>query len=96
MATGYRVTLKPSALKELDHLPDEPREETVARIAELRENPRPPDALLLDLYTQHYRLCVFRSLYRLIYMVSDKQRRVVVLRIRLRRDVYKGMRGPEG
>jgi mRNA interferase RelE/StbE len=96
MATGYSVIVKPSAQRELDKLPDEAREEVVHRLAELREEPRPPDALLLDHYTQHYRLYAFRSLYRVIYLVSDKQRRIVVQRIRLRKDAYKGMRGHEG
>lgn len=96
MATGYSVVVTPSAQRELDKLSDEAREEVVLRLAELREEPRPSDALLLDFYTQHYRIYAFRSLYRVIYVVSDKQRRVVVLRIRLRKDAYKGMRGPEG
>lgn len=93
MATGYNVVVKPSAQRELDQLPEEARAEIVHRLAELKDNPRPPDSLLLDGYTQHYRIYAYRSLYRVIYLISDKQKRVVVLRIRLRTDAYKGMRG---
>lgn len=96
MVTGYRVIVPPAPQQELDKLPDAVREEVVHRLSELREDPRPPDARLLDHYTQHYRIYAFRSLYRVIYLVSDKQRRVVVQRIRHRTDAYKGMRGSEG
>lgn len=96
MAFEYSVLVKPSAAKEIDALKDEARADVIERLADLRTDPYPGDAVLLDFNRQTYRVYVFRSLLRMIYHVSEKKKRVIVLRVRPRDKAYRGLGGNKG
>lgn len=91
MAFEYSVIAKPSAWKQIDKLEDEARISVIERMAELRDDPYPPDSLLLDYNRQRYRVYAHRSLFRMIYHVSEKQKRVLVLWVGPRDEAYRGM-----
>lgn len=83
---SYRLRIKPSAVKELEGLPDKDRRRLVARIRELGEQPRPPGAEKLcghDLYR------VRRGNYRILYEIADPDLTVTIVKIGDRRDVYR-------
>mgnify|MGYP001616265716 CR=1 FL=1 len=83
---GYRLLIKPSAVKELEILPRKDRPRVVARIRGLSVVPRPPGCEKLsgqDLYR------VRQGRYRILYVVQDPEQAVVIIRIGHRREVYR-------
>lgn len=96
MASAYKVIAKPSTQRDIDALEDDPRREVIHAMAELRENPRPPDAILLDFHRQTYRLYVYRSMLRMVYRISDKTQRVIVLLVETRPEAYKKFQERKG
>ncbi len=82
----YTVIIKRSAEKELDTLPKGVQERVLARLLALEENPRPPGVKKLQ-GQESYRLRA--GDYRVLYMVDDKSKKVLVLAIGNRREVYR-------
>lgn len=76
---------------DLDRLPDSVRQEAVKAILELKHDPFPPGHVKLTGYINHYRVRFYRNAYRLVYQVSLKNKRIVILRVAHRNDVYRGM-----
>ena len=58
-------------------------------IAGIEEDPF-ANAIELDGHPGWWRVR-FANAYRIVYQVSSKQRRVIIVRVRHRRDVYKGL-----
>lgn len=83
---AYRVDVQRSAERDLDRLAPALFERITARLAELAADPRPPAAERL-VGIDAYRLRV--GDYRVIYEISDRERVVVVTRVRHRREVYR-------
>jgi len=83
---AYRRLIKPSAAKELDLIPKEDRRRIVRRIEELSEHPRPTGCEKLS-GEDKYR--VRQGDYRVIYLVDDEPREVIVFKIGHRREVYR-------
>jgi len=83
---GYKVFIKPSATKELEAVPKDDRRRIAQRIVGLSENPRPPGCEKLS-GEDKYR--VRQGDYRVIYLVDDESREVVVFKVGHRRDVYR-------
>lgn len=83
---AYRLLIKTSAVKELEAIPKEDRRRIVRRIEGLSADPRPPGCEKLS-GGDKYR--VRRGDYRVIYLVDDDRREVVVFRIGHRREVYR-------
>jgi mRNA interferase RelE/StbE len=83
---GYRLLIKPSAAKELDRLPTGDRRRVVRRIEGLSADPRPSGCEKIS-GDDKYR--VRQGDYRVIYLVNDDRRDVVVFKIGHRRDVYR-------
>ena len=64
--------------------------EIMRDILALEEDPTPAEAALLQGTKDLYRIYTYRSLYRIIYQVLIRQRRVLVVRVGPRSTVYSG------
>ena len=83
---GYNVGIKRSAAKELEELPVKDRRRIVGRIRALANDPRPHGCEKLS-GEEKYR--VRQGKLRILYQVDDHQSAVTVVKIGLRRDVYR-------
>lgn len=83
---AYRLLIKASAVKELEVIPREDRRRIVRRIEGLSETPRPSGCEKLS-GGDRYR--IRQGDYRVVYLVSDERREVVVFKIGHRREVYR-------
>ena len=82
----YEVIIKPSARKNLDQLPDKELKRIVARLEQLRINPRPIGVQKLS-DEEGYRL---RSgNYRILFIINDKIKNIFIFRIKHRKEAYK-------
>jgi mRNA interferase RelE/StbE len=86
---SYRVLIKASAAKELEALPNKKiRQRLVERIRALGGDPRPAGREKLSGYDDRYR--VRQGVYRVVYLVSDEERLVYIVKVGHRNDVYRG------
>lgn len=83
---GYKLLIKPSALKELEAIPRPDRGRVVARIEKLADDPRPQGCEKLS-GEDKYR--VRQGDYRVVYLVDDRAQEVTIFRIGHRREVYR-------
>lgn len=84
---SYEVFIKPSALKELESVGSRKvRRTLVEQIQVLAHAPRPVGCRKLS-GAEQYR--IRRGAYRVVYSVDDSGRRVVVVKIGHRKDVYR-------
>lgn len=87
-SSAYGLEIKRSAAAELDALePRAQRQRVVARIRALAEEPRPAGAQKLAGTAARYR--IRQGDFRVLYEIDDRQRRVVVVKIGHRREVYR-------
>lgn len=82
----YTVLLKKSAEKELDNLPNNIQNRIINLLFKLEKDPRPRGAKKLR-GMEGYRLRTGE--YRILYMVSDKDKDIEVYSIAHRKDVYR-------
>ena len=85
----YRLLLTNSARKDLDRLRGATWERLREALLALRQEPRPPGCRKLQAGPLMYRIRI--GDYRAVYDVDDEATAVTVLRIRHRRDVYRGL-----
>lgn len=83
---SYKVLIKPSAVKELEAIPEKDRRRIVYRIQGLAENPRPHGCEKLS-DQDKYRLR--QGNYRILYQVYDDEVIVMVVKVGKRGEVYK-------
>ena len=83
---SYRVLIKPSAAKELETIPKKDRARIVTKITTLANNPRPPGSEKLSAQEEHR---VRQGRYRVVYSISDAEKRVLVVKVAHRREVYR-------
>jgi mRNA interferase RelE/StbE len=83
---SYSLEIKRSAAKELAQLPPKDRGRVIACIQALAEDPRPVGAEKLS-GQERYR--VRQGDYRILYEIEDQVLRIIVVKIGLRRDVYR-------
>jgi mRNA interferase RelE/StbE len=83
---SYKVSIKPSAAKEIESLPKKDRIRVIKRIKDLSENPRPPGCEKLS-GDDKYR--VRQGQYRIVYSISDEELVVLVVKVANRREVYR-------
>jgi mRNA interferase RelE/StbE len=85
----YRIEAARSRIKrELKRIPEANRTRIAAAVTELRNQPRPPDAIQLE--PDVYRIRI--GDYRVIYKVYDEDQLVLIGRIARRgEDTYKGI-----
>lgn len=85
----WSVRFKNDALDELSGVPKGIRVRIAARIALLEENPFPGGFKKLRNFPHLYRLRV--GDYRVLYDVDESDRIIRILRVRHRRDAYRGL-----
>ena len=90
MDTQWTIEVLPEAERDLDRLSDDLREEALQAMDDLREEPRPPDAIELQSTRNHFRIRFGNRRYRILYRLIDKDRRILILRARSRSVVYSG------
>ena len=84
----YRVSIKRSAVKEIEAIPQKKeRQRIIRRIGQLADNPRPPGSRKLS---GHDRYRIRQGVYRIVYGVDDVEVVVVVVKVGHRKDVYRG------
>ena len=83
---GYKVVIKPSAVKELEAISRKDRERIIRRIERLADDPRPPGCEKLA-GGERYR--IRQGAYRAVYLVDDAARDVTIFKIGHRREVYR-------
>ena len=83
----YRILIKPSAVKEIEAIPNKKdRQRTVARILKLADNPRPPGCEKLS-GDDKYR--VRQGRYRIVYLIEDLDLVVYIFKVGHRKDIYR-------
>lgn len=85
----YRVEVQSSAQRDLDRLSGSLFERIAEKLQALTTEPRPAGSQKLT-GVKAYRVRV--GDYRIIYNVNDDERRVIVTRVRHRREVYRKLR----
>ena len=83
---SYRVFIKPSAAKEIEALPNKDRRRVVNRIRRLGIEPRPARTEKLS-GAEKYRLR--QGDYRILYLIDDADRAVIVVKVGHRREAYR-------
>jgi len=83
---AYHVDLHPGAERDLERLAPVLLDRALSRLRALASDPRPPGAEKLAAH-EGYRVRV--GLWRIVYEVDDPTHRVLIRRVRHRRDVYR-------
>jgi mRNA interferase RelE/StbE len=86
LVAEYRITIKPSAVKEIDRLPLATATRVATRIKALAESPRPAGVKKLEGDPARWRIRV--SDWRIIFTIDDEQHVVDVLYVRHRSKAY--------
>lgn len=84
---AYEIVVQPSAARELRKLPREIRKRIGRKIDELADEPRPPDAKVLQGSEGFLRVRV--GDYRIVYTIREKALIVLIVRIGHRREIYR-------
>ncbi|MDD4117741.1 MAG: type II toxin-antitoxin system RelE/ParE family toxin [Kiritimatiellae bacterium] len=82
----YEIVLRKSVRKDLDPLPKREVRRLLADIAELADDPRPPQSRKLS-GSEKYRLRC--GVYRVLYEIQDAVLIVCVVKVGHRREVYR-------
>ena len=82
----YRLEIKPSAQKELDALDDGVFRRIDRKIAALADDPRPPGCKKLKGFKDLWRVRI--GDWRVVYIVDDTNKTVIVMHVAHRREVY--------
>ena len=82
----YAVEVKLAARKELDGLPDTVLARVVRHIESLGDLPRPAGCKKLKGYRDQWRIRI--GDWRVVYLIDETLKRVSIVRIAHRRDVY--------
>ena len=83
---GYRLLIKPSAVKELEAISRQDRLRIVARIQTLAGDPRPPGCEKLSGEDKDR---LRQGDYRIVYLVDDDALEVTIFKVGHRREVYR-------
>jgi mRNA interferase RelE/StbE len=83
----YRISFKSSAARELKKMPLELQRRVANKIEQLVEDPRLSGVIKLKGDDDLYRCRVGE--YRLVYQIDDSTQKIVVTRVRHRKDVYR-------
>ena len=83
----YKVSIKPSAVKELEAISGKKQWQLIIkRIGQLANNPRPPGCTKLSGYDR-YR--IRQGSYRIVYGIEDNELVVYVVKVAHRKEVYR-------
>lgn len=82
----YKVSIKRSAVKELEAIPQKrERQRIIRRIGRLAKDPRPPGSKKLS---GHDKYRIRQGSFRIVYSIVDDELIVVVVKVGHRKDVY--------
>jgi len=82
----YKITIKKSAAKELEDIPQSHLRKIIKRIRALANNPRPPGSQKLS-PQERYR--VRQGDYRIVYSIDDANHIVDIFKIGHRKEIYR-------
>ena len=82
----FNLSFKKSAEKELRRIPNPPLALLLKKIQALGIEPRPHDAVMLKGGEKYFR--VRQGDYRIVYEIRDEAKKIVIIKIGHRRDVY--------
>jgi mRNA interferase RelE/StbE len=82
----YRITIRKSAVRELEDIPQKDIQRVVKRIRSLAKEPRPHGSQKLS-GKEQYR--IRQGDYRIVYSVEDKDSLVEIVKIGHRREIYR-------
>ncbi|MGB3617828.1 MAG: type II toxin-antitoxin system RelE/ParE family toxin [Catalinimonas sp.] len=82
----YQIVIRRRVSKEIDRLPQKARQLVARKLNALAENPRRPGVIKLQGEKDRYRIRA--GDYRIVYEIEDDILKVLVVRIRNRKDVY--------
>ena len=84
----YKVSIKRSAVKEIEAIPQKKeRQRIIRRIGQLANDPHPPGSKKLS---GHDKYRIRQGSYRIVYSIADSELIVVVVKVGHRKDVYRG------
>jgi mRNA interferase RelE/StbE len=83
---SYRLFFHPAARKQLSKLPTDVYERLRRKVLALAENPRPANSRKL-VGSSEWRIRV--GTWRVVYLIDDDRREIIVTVIAHRRDVYR-------
>jgi mRNA interferase RelE/StbE len=83
---SYKIFIKPSAVNEIEAIPQRDRQRMVARIQGLSRNPRPPGCEKLS-GQDKFRLR--QGVYRIVYSVNDDEPSLLIVKVGRRKEVYR-------
>lgn len=89
MSEQYEVKLTKGAAKEVAGYEAEIRRQIDGRLEDLRTNPRPHDSRSLRGLAMTFRVDIGE--YRILYDIDYASRRLLVWRVRHRKDAYKNL-----
>lgn len=87
----WTLEITPSAKREIRELPGAVRHDARNLLRGLREAPIELGDTVLERHDDLYSARLYRGRYRMVYQVSRKQHRVIVLRARPRETAYEGL-----
>ena len=83
----HSILIRPAAIRDLKALPTQILARIEKAMARLQMDPRPPGAKKLVGYENEWRLRV--GDYRVLYLIDDGFRQVIIARIAHRREAYR-------
>ena len=83
----YEIVFRKSVAKDLRSIPKQDVQRIMAIIRALADDPRPPQSRRLS-GDEKYRLRC--GVYRVLYLIEDDRLVICVVRIRYRKDIYRG------
>jgi mRNA interferase RelE/StbE len=84
----HRIEFRPAALRDLKNLPRDVLDRVSRKISALADNPRPLRVEKLSGEEDFYRIRV--GDYRILYRVQDRVLLMITIKVRHRREVYRG------
>lgn len=82
----YKIFIERNTEKKFLKIPKEIRKKIILVISKLKDSPRPLNARKITNSENYYRVRV--GDYRVIYEINDKERKIIIFRIRHRREAY--------
>lgn len=87
----WRVKLTPVAKRQLKRLEEDDRLDAIGLLLDLKEGIFPSDKVQLHTHERYERVKFSRNQFRIVYRINQKQKTILVTRIRPRdKDTYSG------
>ena len=90
--TTYKLALLPEAEREWKKLDGAVKQVFKKQLQKCLETPRIPKNQLTG-YKDYYKIKLTRPQYRLVYHVNDASRRITIIAVGSRQDIYDSLKG---